>query len=343
MRESDREGGCEEHRGQAENDDEHRAEAWVAEPVEQLHPEQDRDRANSSSAEHDGARLCGPPDDRHEDEAHDHADEQQQRYRYLWVLQEVVEADGHVLLEQHCHEEDRQRVREEGQERDRVVVARVLPKRGRDADGDTDHDGDERRGGDELQGLANRCGDERANVLAHDVDAHGEVVAEEAEQAVRVVEGRDEEPEDAAEPQEESCGGWHIQLQELHARGDELLLVGSRGLQDVRERVLRDRDEVVHDEERAQQDEDRHEEASEGESQHRWVLFWRRHSAGIVAANRRGGSPAVEKTTVLPPSLGLTARRSARREFDAGVTTQRLPPVPTPRRSRSTGARGIRA
>ena len=146
---------------------------------------------------------------------------------YLRIGEEVVEADGDVLLEQHGHPEDRQGEEQERQEGHAVVVAAVLAQRGGDADDESEDDGDDAGDGDQL---------ERRTGGLREQDVHWLVLHRDAE----VEEPDARESEDAAEPDEIAQVRRHIEVQQRCSRLDELLLVGGRAGSQVLERVARE-------------------------------------------------------------------------------------------------------
>src|SRR5690606_25164989 len=139
--------------------------------------------------------------------------------RYVWIGQEVVEADGTPLLEKHCHPEGRERVHEERDQRDSVVEAGVLAKSGDDANQHTDDDCRHGREGDELDRLPHRVTKHRGDFLV------GLVVL--AEVALN----------GGAQPVEVSNERIDIQVQQLSALLDEVVPVGLAGSAKVFKRV----------------------------------------------------------------------------------------------------------
>jgi hypothetical protein len=105
-----------------------------------------------------------------------------------------------VARKNHGHEERRQREEQEGQRRNRVVVAAVLAECGRDADQDAQDDRQQRGSNQQLHRDANRRVQHRDDRLP---------VARSAE-----VELSDEDLEHAAEPDEIPQWDRHIEVQQ---------------------------------------------------------------------------------------------------------------------------------
>ena len=183
-------------------------------------------------------------EDRREHAENDDAGDRESRR-----FEEVVEADGAELLEEHGQPEHGERIEEEGGERRRVVDDAVLANRRDDADEDAEHDRQQRceqhepeRGGD---GVTEEGGD----VLALAVLA--EVAAQDAAQPVDV-------------PLEEAL----VEIQPLAASGDQLIDVGVRRLAQVGQRVTGDGDQEEHEERRREQDRDGDQHAASDEEEH---------------------------------------------------------------------------
>jgi hypothetical protein len=106
----------------------------VAEPVGQLHVGKRRGRRGGCDCEGNQPPLSLGRDDRHPYEACEKRYDNYYGNDDVRIRKEIVEADCHVLLEQHSDPEDGEREEQERQERHSVVVSAVLTKRRGDSD-----------------------------------------------------------------------------------------------------------------------------------------------------------------------------------------------------------------
>jgi hypothetical protein len=107
--------------------------------------------------EGDHATLRAAAERTHPEQPHGHtADDDRPPGFQGRIVDEVVDVDRTILLEQHRYPEDGQRIEEERDEGDEVVEARVLANRRDHTHGDAEDDGNDRRGGDELDRVDDR-------------------------------------------------------------------------------------------------------------------------------------------------------------------------------------------
>lgn len=198
-------------------------------------------------------------------DVHDEGDEGGNAEQRAWpegrIDEEVVEADRAELLQQHRDPKDREAKEQEGEEGDAVIEGAVLAKGRDDPQGDADDDRENRRGGDEQDGLDHRSPEE----VHHGIPL--EVVPE--------VAAGDEgggASERTAQPQEVPQIRGCLQVQLLGPPSHQDLTVGVPARAEVFEGISGVGREDIDEIRRGEEDDDRHRETSSGISQQAQLL-----------------------------------------------------------------------
>ncbi|MNW52269.1 hypothetical protein D3C74_297840 [compost metagenome] len=246
--------GDREREGGARHEDDQRTEVRLEPPVRELEIQHGTGGRDEGDAERHGTASCVPSDREHPQQAHQSPRDPDHDRRVRRVLEEVVEADGSPLLQQDRDPERRERVEDERHEDREVVEGAVLAQRADDPDHDTEDDGEDGRGGHELDRGEHRSVQQVRHRLAA-APADTEVARHEV-----------------TEPLEVADDHGRVEIEELTPLGDELRLVGRGALFEILEGPDRGAHEEIHGERRHEQGSQPCKEASRDERKH-WRAY----------------------------------------------------------------------